>query len=253
MRRFFSRIFSLDSAYSVADKAWAILFLLFPTTGAALMAWFSSGLGWFWSMTGWAGVVGVGIVAFFLLAIGLAAGVWAAERWGTRRAKTGLLAEEKSATISARPELHLEMTAGNVFILDGSTGIALVAQIWNTGAPSVATSWDLLVYPGSGLPERALFTVMPDTLRVSGSGGLVLRATESLAEKTKTSTIGATPTEGRLLFYTGLRHSVVMAPDTKLELTVKDIYGVETKKTQSIRDWLPPSLQVPKPTRMKRR
>lgn len=81
MRRFFSRIFALDSAYSVADRTWTALVLLFPSAGAAMTGWLWSEVIWLRETAGWAGVVSAAIVAFFLLSAGSALIIWAAEHW----------------------------------------------------------------------------------------------------------------------------------------------------------------------------
>lgn len=72
MRRFFSKVFVADSAYSVADKLWAIFFLLFPSAAAGVMGFIASESAWFWERFGLLGVGAMAIAVFFAVAAALA-------------------------------------------------------------------------------------------------------------------------------------------------------------------------------------
>ena len=144
-----------------------------------------------------------------------------------------------------KPELRLSLFGGNVFIPDAPdvrdrlTGIHLRAMIWNTGAPSVATSWALTVVPQAETPVRGQLTAIADRVRAAGSiNSAVIRGADALDVKTRRESISATPVEGDLLFYCEIAKEVVMRPTTRLELAVKDIYGKESVFTQLMGDWL---------------
>ncbi len=144
-----------------------------------------------------------------------------------------------------RPNLMLAMMGANVFsqgaedVRDRLTGIAIEAKVCNTGAPSVATGWLLFVIPENALPVAAQLTKIPESLRLEGPiNSTIIRASESLVAKTKTTPVQTTPVEGRLLFYAPMKRENILAPTTRLELVVRDIYGSETKTTQLMGDWL---------------
>ena len=143
------------------------------------------------------------------------------------------------------PALRVSISGANVFAPDAKdvhnrlTGIALNARIWNTGIPSVATEWSLVVVPQNMTPVIAQLTSIPETLQLTGPiSTAVIHAADALDTKTLTTPIGAIPVEGVLLFYVPLEREIVINPSTKLELTVKDIYSSETKAIQIIGEWL---------------
>jgi hypothetical protein len=144
------------------------------------------------------------------------------------------------------PDLRRSISeGGNVFIpvaedlrvRDRFTGIALKAKIWNVGAPSVAIEWSLFVIPQNVTPVVAQLTTIPESLRLEGPINSVIRASDSLEAKTKTVPVKMTPVEGVLLFVVPLTQEIVLIPSTRLELTVKDINGIETKVSKLIGDW----------------
>lgn len=143
-----------------------------------------------------------------------------------------------------KPELRLSMSGGNVFVpgtadMDTLTGISIGASVWNTGSSTVATGWSLAVIPRGTTPLMAQHTTIPDQLRLGGPNvSAVIRASESLATKTSQSMITAVPVEGKLLFYVHLPKSKVIDPATRLQLSVRDIYGVETMIEQIMGNWL---------------
>lgn len=150
----------------------------------------------------------------------------------------------KLASAAQRPELRLNMVGGSVFrpnMPDQQnlrTGITLDATVWNTGAPSVATAWSLVVIPVGQMPVLGQLTKMADQIRAQGSiNSDVIRASDALDAKTKKDPIGDIPIDGKLLFYIPLSQQIVLAPTTVLELSVKDIYGAETTVRQVMGDW----------------
>ena len=149
---------------------------------------------------------------------------------------------------SDKPSLQPLMLGGNVFKPDNATGlsftevtgIALTAKIWNTGAPSVATDWTLEVIPKESNPISTQYCQMPPKLTL-GAGTptyIALHSKDSLAAKTDTKPIGETPIQGILLFYAPLGKDIVMSPDTRLRLIVKDIHGQPTAVEQLMGEWL---------------
>ncbi len=165
--------------------------------------------------------------------------------WPSTAAVQTSVNEAQVGTIVKRPELKLLMSGGNVFqpdmkdVRDRLTGIVLNAKIWNTGAPGVAIEWSLIVIPQGMTPIVGQLTKIPEILRVQGAiNSAVIRASESLEEKTKITLVQSVPIEGVLLFYVPIKKETVLAPSTRLELAVKDIYGSETKVSQLMGDWL---------------
>ena len=71
----------------------------------------------------------------------------------------------------SKPELHLTISGGNVFIpteMPTWTGIGLDVRIWNTGSPSVVTEWTMKITANGGSSVRAQLTAMPNVLNGSG-------------------------------------------------------------------------------------
>ena len=64
-------------------------------------------------------------------------------------------------SVPQAPELHLDMLGTNVFNAirvpgsEKNTGIGIWAKVWNTGAPSVITSWTLTIITAGGRPDSA--------------------------------------------------------------------------------------------------
>jgi hypothetical protein len=94
--------------------------------------------------------------------------------------------------------------------------------------------------PKGAAPSTAELTKIPDMLRLGGAANsAVIRASDSLSEKTLHVPITSCPTEGMgLLFYVRLRQDTVLAPSTRLELAVKDAKGAEATVSKPIGDWL---------------
>jgi energy-coupling factor transporter transmembrane protein EcfT len=164
--------------------------------------------------------------------------------WPPKNGAESKQAQKIPAPVSSisKAELRISMRGGNVFVPDGlpkpTTGIALDARIWNTGGPSVAVDWHLTVTPKSGAPVLAQLTKMPERITVSGNPGAVILGSDSLEEKTNKNPIGTTPIDGILLFYVKLDRLTVLDPKTRLDLSVTDILGTETKVSQIMGDWL---------------
>jgi hypothetical protein len=138
-----------------------------------------------------------------------------------------------------RPNLRLSLLGGNIFTPDAKdvrnrlTGIVLDISVWNTGAPSVATEWSLFVVAQNAAPVPAQVTEIPEALRLGGLiNSAVIRSSESLQDKTKVTPISNAPVQGKLLFYVTMKLEIVRAASTRLELTVKDMYGTESRVTK---------------------
>jgi len=145
----------------------------------------------------------------------------------------------------AKPELRLSMSGGNVFVPDAAdvrahlTGIALDVQVWNTGAPSVATGWELSVVPPGFRPVSAQLTAIPEHLQLAGDiNSKVLHAADALDVKTGTAPIGSIPVRGTLLFYVKLAQQIILSPSTRLELVVLDVYSSRSIARQTMGNWL---------------
>lgn len=152
------------------------------------------------------------------------------------------VASTPQAQAAARPELRLIMLGSNVFIPDSApnmTGIGLDARVWNTGASSIAVSWSLTIMPKGKTPVLAQFTKMPEMLRAGGElNSAILRASDSLEAKTLKEPIKSTPIDGVLLFYVKLPQSVIIDGETWWELSVTDMYGVESTTRKKLGDWI---------------
>jgi hypothetical protein len=170
--------------------------------------------------------IGVGVA---ILLLGAAIGMFYSEN----------VARDTSAR---RPELHLAVSGGGIFIPDGDpslTGINLNARVWNTGAPSIVTAWSLRVIPNGQAGVSAQLTTMPNVLSASGpvNSARILGA-DSLEVKAAGSPVGITPVSGSLLFYVRLPMKVVKDGGTIFEIVARDIYEKETVVVQLIGDWL---------------
>jgi hypothetical protein len=156
-----------------------------------------------------------------------------------------LSAESKSgqtSSMAGRPEIHLSMLGGDVFIPDGEptlTGIAVQARVWNTGAPSAVIDWSLAIIPHNEQPVFAQFTKIPETLIARGpKNSAILHASDSLDAKTSSTQVDKMPLLGALLFYVALPKSIVQAHDTRWSLSARDIYGKEVRVSQLMGEWL---------------
>ena len=164
--------------------------------------------------------------------------------WRRKGSSVATLRAEESAP-SGKPELKVLICGGNVFtpeipdLRDTHTGIALDVKVWNTGTPSVATEWNLNVIVPGRIPVRGQLTKIPDWLRLGGEfNSVVIRSSQSLERMTAASRVDMTPIEGTLLFYVAIKKDTVMQSPVALEVSVRDVFGVETVAMQRMGDWM---------------
>ena len=142
----------------------------------------------------------------------------------------------------AKPDIRLLILGADIFTPDFQpdwTGIAVAARVWNTGKPSIAVAWSLIISPKGQTPVIAQFTVMPEQLRAGGpNNNTVLRGADSLDVKNLKEPITSDPKDGNILFYTKLPRDVVMASDTWWELSITNSYGVESTTRKRMGDML---------------
>lgn len=144
----------------------------------------------------------------------------------------------------APPSLSLALLGGNVFTPTDrptSTGLALEARIHNSGGPSRAINWRLMVRPSGQVPKVAQLTNPPPKLRLGGQRSDVLSQGDFSLEKKAMGTLlsrGDPPIEGKLLFYVEMLQADVIAPNTELELSVEDVDGRQVSARQRMGDWL---------------
>jgi len=150
--------------------------------------------------------------------------------------------KETIAEIKKRPEFHLILLGINTFSPDGAlgiTGINIRARLWNTGAPSVAIVWSLVVLPKGQVPILAQYHQKPETMRAAGDfQSSIMRASDGLDSKTSTNAVGEMPIDGDILFYARMPLEVARHPETWIEMAVKDKYERDTVAKQKIGDWL---------------
>ena len=145
-------------------------------------------------------------------------------------------------TVASTPQFRLLfLNSGNIFVysppgLHGSlTGITLDAKIWNTGTPSVVSSWSILVDPENGNSAGGQSVEIRAPMHIKGRYvSPTIRPSDSLDAKTAFTKVGQTPVEGTLLFYVPLRESDVL--NSTVTLTAKDIYGNPYSITVYMRD-----------------
>lgn len=134
------------------------------------------------------------------------------------------------------PSSHFTLnTAGAVFFPSAGnsslTGILMDVQIRNSGAPSIATAWKLMVIPKNGMQAAAQFNPIPSSRKesiLSNDPPVVVKASDGLAEKVANRTIPQGKNmSGKLLFYVSLPLATVEDPSTRLRLSVQDINGNE--------------------------
>jgi hypothetical protein len=147
--------------------------------------------------------------------------------------------------VATSPDFKLSILGGIVFIPDQDsalTGIAIEVRIRNSGTPSIATDWSMLVHlPRNDRIIAAQLTKPPPVLTLNGPAGKVLlHASESIEDKvaSKPMRAGDPPVQGWLLFYLTLPKPDVIAPDTILEIRVEDFSGHVFSKKQRMGDWL---------------
>lgn len=71
LSRWLGRARNTEGLISFADYVWSGVRALLGFAGGTLMSVLASRLEWFWQTFGWAGVVGVGIIFWFLITLGL--------------------------------------------------------------------------------------------------------------------------------------------------------------------------------------
>jgi hypothetical protein len=151
-----------------------------------------------------------------------------------------------SAASAPANSAHLTMTAGGASFYtspsdESLTGIVLDVQIKNSGLPSKATGWRLKVTPKNGAAVAAQYFAIPKQLTVPGNPPVIVRASESLAERVLNKPIQYEQVvSGRLLFYASLPLTTVQDPATKLTLSVQDITGNAFSTELLVGDWLHP-------------
>jgi hypothetical protein len=189
---------------------------------------------------------------FIVLVVVVATCAWSfRDKWDyiAKTAKSRTIAIQQIVGIQQtnleKPELRLSLTRGNAFTPStfsthhSLTGVALNVKVWNTGVPSAATDWKLEVIPQGESPVQGQLSVIPEQLRVGGwFNSTVIHASDSLDEKIKSGPISSTPVDGTLLFYVHLKKKVIVDPNTKLELSVKDAYGNESAVASTMGNWL---------------
>jgi hypothetical protein len=144
--------------------------------------------------------------------------------------------------------LKIKMSGANIFEPSGEqyrhlTGMAIRTTIWNVGAPSAIIAWSLRVVTDTNESAECMALAMPERLDLKGSPSITLRATDSLMSKTEDKPVGTTPVIGQLLFYVEMAKLKILQPDTRLMLTVTDIFDRRTTVTQRVGDWF--SIRTP--------
>lgn len=137
--------------------------------------------------------------------------------------------------------LKIAMSGANVFIPDEAQhlcGVLIRTKIWNTGSPSAIVAWSLRVITATQESAECAALAMPARLDLKGDPAVSFSAADSLMIRTETTPVGPIPVIGQLLFYLELTKAAIIAPDTRLVLTVTDIYGKQTVATQLVADWL---------------
>jgi hypothetical protein len=178
------------------------------------------------------------VLSFGMLLIGVAVGMMLPAAQREHPSSLVPITAEQS-----RPALKISISGGNVFVpgvpqWNRYTGIALDAKIWNTGKPSAATEWTLIVMPKGVTPIHAQLLNIPDELRLGGTEiGIIVHASDDLLTKTEKMEITELPTYGKLLFLIKMDQAKVLEGSTRLLLSVKDIYGMESIATQTVGDW----------------
>lgn len=209
----------LDRAIGILGVALALIFGL----------WSLAPDGWP-KMPVWLTLTGIGAG---ILLIGFAGGLLIADQRNDRAAVP-------TEATSTKPEFRLVILGGNVFAPTEArklTGIAVGVRIWNTGEPSIAPSWKMRIVPNGRDAIEAQTTAMPTVLNAQGDiNSAVLRSSDSIETKTLKSKVGKDPIEGKLLVYVELPQTVVVAPTTIWEVSVKDLYEKETTATFLVGD-----------------
>jgi hypothetical protein len=174
-----------------------------------------------------AGIIGAIVSIGLVIAFG-----WVRSKQdAAEHAASPVATEEPAAPLAKVPQLRLTVFGGNIFTPNASdvrsrlTGMGLTVQIWNTGSPSVATEWSLVVTPQGKGPVVAQLTKIPEQLIATGKiNSSVLRSSDDLSVIAASREIRSIPINGTLLFYVALDQATVLNPTTQIRLAVRDIY-----------------------------
>lgn len=182
------------------------------------------------------------VVIVALVAVVLAGLTWFVYR---RSKSIGGSDNVSSVPGERQPAFVINMLGGNVFELDeppGWSGVRIEARIWNTGAPSFASGWQLQVTPRGGEPLSAE-PMSPRRVTIRNPAPqppLIIEETALQLERLTQSTnltSDAVPVQSGLLFFVGLPKYAVLDPDTVWRLSVRDRNGREFSVTQRVGDW----------------
>jgi hypothetical protein len=143
--------------------------------------------------------------------------------------------------VKSKPELRLLMLGGNIFNPNepkNLTALNLSVRVWNTGGETTIPEWKLVVVQRDGPVVTAQYQLMANTIVASGPNvNSVMLPSENIGETTANNPIGIKPITGTVLFSVNLAKNIVTAADTRLVLSIKDIYGTETTASQRMGDW----------------
>jgi hypothetical protein len=125
----------------------------------------------------------------------------------------------------AHPNIHLLISHMNIYCYSANTtGIALIAKIWNTGNPVRIIDWYLEIIPEGQIPKKAVYRQFPDILTLTGNPNIIIHSHESLDKKIGVNPISDVPIEGYLLFIVDASKDIIFQPLSAFHLSVKDIY-----------------------------
>jgi hypothetical protein len=116
------------------------------------------------------------------------------------------------------------------------TGLILVVEIVNRGAPSAAKMWRLWIQPPAARPIRARSLSVPRPLPLPTSENVfrVITSNEWLYNKTATPIARGGMAVGILLFDITLNKELINQPGTQFILSCDDVYGRPFSLTRSV-------------------
>jgi hypothetical protein len=148
----------------------------------------------------------------------------------------------QETTDATETAFKLDLRGGNIFQpgradMHHVAALALDVRIWNLGAPSAAIDWTLTVQLADGRRAKIGNTKIANEITSTETGSVLAYGKDNLDDKTGQSPVGRVPIQGTLLFIVDLPKAEIIQPETRLELSVKDVFGHVYNVTQRIGDW----------------
>lgn len=133
----------------------------------------------------------------------------------------------------------------NLFLADAehlrftTTGMAVIAKVWNTAAETAIIDWSFQVVLQDGTKLNGKRSEIPPAgLTLRGSPDIFIAHSESLGLKTETQPVPAIPITGRVLFYVPVSKAKAELRTTKWIVGAQDIHERWAYDEQIVGNWV---------------